>query len=108
MCAAFLLEAAKKCDKMFSATPHSTAHTVRDSNTDIRKIRDHLLEKEITTEDKKRATPAFVDPTQSGLDTLSKADWLQKHLVSTGREENLQDEQEHCEIDLNYELSDII
>lgn len=107
MCASFLLEAAKKCDEMFSVTPRSSAHTIRESNTDIRKIQEHLLEKGITTEDQQRNMPAFVDPTQSGLDTLCKGDWLHKHLESTGCEENLQDEQEHGEIELDHELSDL-
>lgn len=106
MCASFLLEAAKKCDKIFAVTPRSTAHTIRDSNVDIKKIREHLLEKGITKEDKDRTAPAFIDPTNSGLDTLCKGDWLQKHLASTGCD-NLHNEQEHDEIDLDYELSDV-
>ena len=82
-------------------------HTTRDSKTDIMKIRERLQEAAITTEDKARNIPKFVDPTHSGLDTLCKREWLQKHLASTGYEENLQDEQEQGEIDLDYELSDI-
>ena len=107
MCAPLLLEAAKRCDKIFSVPPPSTAHTTRDSKTDIMKIRERLQEAAITTEDKARNIPKFVDPTHSGLDTLCKREWLQKHLASTGYEENLQDEQEQGEIDLDYELSDI-
>lgn len=107
MCAPFLLEAAKKCDKIFSVTSQSTSHTTRDSKRDIMKIHKHLQEAGITTEDKKRKTPQFIDPTQCGLDTLCKREWLQKHLASTGCVENLQDEQENDEINLEYELSDI-
>lgn len=107
MCASFLLEAAKKCDKIFSVTPRSTAHTIRDSNTDIRKIQEHLLEKGVTTAKEQRTSPAFIDPTQTGLDTLCKSDWLEKHLAYTGCEENLQDGHEHGEVDLECELSDL-
>ena len=53
------------------------------------------------------AAPEFVDPTVSGLDTLCKGDWLQKHLASTGCDENLQEEDEHGEVDLDYELSNL-
>jgi hypothetical protein len=49
------------------------------------KIREHLPENGITTEDQERKMPAFIDPTQSGLDTLCKGEWLQKHLASTAR-----------------------
>jgi hypothetical protein len=106
MCAPFLLEAAKRCDKIFSVPPQSTAHTTRDSKADILKIQERLQEAGIITEDKKRNMPKFEDPTQNGLHTLCKKEWLQKHLAST---ENLHDEQEHFqgEIDLDYELSDI-
>lgn len=50
MCALFLLEAAKKCDKVFGVPPQSTAHTVRDAKSDIGMICQHLLDKEITKE----------------------------------------------------------
>ncbi len=105
MCALFLLEAAKKCDKVFGVPPSSTTHTVRDSKSDIQKIRNMLLEKDVTTEKSSRTTPSFVDPTTNGMATLTKGDWLQKHLVSRF-EDNLQDEH-HGEIDLDYEIADL-
>ena len=54
MCALFLLEAAKRCDKVFTVPPKSTAHTVADSKSDIRKIRERLLERDITMENSTR------------------------------------------------------
>lgn len=73
MCALFLLQAAKKCDSVFGVAPQSTAHTVRDSKADIRKIQEQLCEKGVTKENNNRNTPGpeFIDPTVSGLDTVS-------------------------------------
>lgn len=106
MCALFLLEAAKKCDKVFNVPPSSTAHTVRDSKSDIAKVRGCLLEKEITKEKDGRTTPAFLDPTEKGLSTLTKGDWLQKQL-SSGRNDHLRTENSHGEVDMDYELADV-
>lgn len=111
MCALFLLKAAKKCDAVFKVSPKSTLHTVRDSKADIKKIQQHLLEKEIT---KENITPestldkTFIDPTESGLDTLTKGVWLQQQLQSKFEisEDNLQSEQSLGELDLDYELAD--
>ena len=105
MCALFLLEAAKKCDAVFGVPPNSTAHSVRDSKSDVQKILHHLLEKEVTTEITSRTAPGFEDPTVNGLDTLTKGEWLQKQLQSKF-EDNLQSERDHNELDLNYELAD--
>lgn len=107
MCALFLLEAAKKCDEVFGVPPSSTAHTVRDSKSDIQKIRTTLLEKEVTTEKLSRKTPLFVDPTKDGMATLTKGDWLQKQLAAKC-EDYLQDEQRSGEVDIDYELADIV
>lgn len=105
MCAPFLLEAAKKCDAVFRVPPRATSHTVRDSKADIRKVMKHLVEKEITKEKVNRTTPAFIDPTISGLDTLTKGEWIKKRLQSNV-EESLQSEQSEYELDLDYELYD--
>lgn len=106
MCALFSLEAAKKCDAVFGVSQKSTSHTVRDSKADIHKIQHHLIEKEITKENTDRTSPAFIDPTVSGMDTLTKGDWLQKHLQSNV-EDNLQGDQRQYELDLDYELFDM-
>lgn len=105
MCALFLLEAAKKCDTIFKVSKKSTAHTIRDADADISKMQQRLLEKNITTEDIKRSEPGFVDPTKSGIDTLTKEEWLQKQLLSKPGD-NLQSEQSRGELDLDYELAD--
>ena len=104
MCALFLLKAAKTCDKVFAVPPQSTAHTVREFKSDIRKIHTLLIEKKIIQEDISRTTPTFVDPTESGLNTLTKGDRLKKVLIKS--DENLQNEQGHGEVDIDYELAE--
>lgn len=107
MCALFLLEAAKKCDAVFGVPTQSTAHTVRESKADIKKMQQQLLEKKVTSEDLNRTGTRFVDPTVSGLDTLTKGEWLKKQLHSIP--ENLHsDQQSRDELDnIDYELSDV-
>lgn len=105
MCALFLLEAAKKCDTAFGVPPQSTSHTVRDAKSDIGKIYQHLLDNQIAKEVKDRTTPAFIDPMESGLHTLTQGDWLQKQLRSKF-EDYLQNEESHGEVDIDYELAD--
>lgn len=104
MCALILLEAAKKCDEVFGVPPSATAHTVRDSKSDIQKITNMLLEMEVTTEKSSRTTPSFADPTKDGMAILIKGDWLQKQLAAKC-DDYLQDEQRHGEVDVDYELA---
>ena len=67
-----------------------------------------LLEKEVITEKKTdRKTPSFTDPTETGIATLTKGDWLEKQL-SAKSEINLQEEQNHGEVDMDYELADSV
>lgn len=109
MCASFLLEAAKKCDKIFSVPPRTTAHTIRSAQSDINMMAKSLIENSITLEDVNRTAPNFIDPTERGLNTLSKGDWLQRHLSSAVVSED-QENQEHGEMDNNidyYELTDL-
>ena len=101
----FLMEAAKKADRAFGAPPPSTRHTVTDASSDIKKITEHLLEKNATTEVTARSSPAFKDPTEEGWKKLSCTEWIQKILTNT-LEEDLQEEQ-RGETDLDYELYDV-
>ena len=93
MCALFLLQAAKKCDTVFKVFKKPTAHTVRDAAKDISKLLKMLLDKKITTENSGRKEPRFIDPTVSGVSTLTKGEWLEKQLTSKV-EDNLQSEQQ--------------
>ena len=100
MCALLLLEAAKKCDKVFGVHPSSIAHTTRDSKSDIAKLTNQLLEKEITMKKPDCKTPAFMDPTDSGLTTLANGKWLQKKLLSNS--DDILQEENHGEVTLDY------
>lgn len=84
MCALILLEAAKKCDEVFGVPPSATAHTVRDSKSDIQKITNMLLEMEVTTEKSSRTTPSFADPTKDGMakETGYRSNWLQNVMTT--------------------------
>ena len=111
MSAMFLLEAAKKCDAVFGVRPTSKTHTSRDSKSDVEKMTSVLLEKEISKEKSGRTTTPFTDPTEKGMTTLTKGDWLQKQLSAKCDDnlpDNLQDEQSSGDLDIEYELSDIL
>ena len=111
MCALFLLEAAKRCDRVFAVPPKSTAHTVGDSKSDIKKLEKHLLERGITTENPDRLTPAFPafeDPTEVGLNKLTKGNWLRNHLQSDFEDlQGAHGEENVGEINIDYELADV-
>lgn len=100
----FLLEAAKKIDREFGVTPKSQMHTVREANSDKRKVALHLMEKAVTKETAGRTTPKFVHPVDKGWERLSNSDWLSGVLSHTLVEE---DEVQQGELELDYELFDM-
>lgn len=103
------MEAAKKADREFCCY-QSGKHTTRDSDSDIKMMMDTLLESCVTCQQQDRKTPAFVDPTNSGMDKLFNTDWVKTTLsrMKTSDESDLQGNEDSREdIDLNYELSDI-
>ena len=109
MCALFLLEAAKTYDKVFGVHPSSTAHTTRDPSSDVRKMTKSLLEKEVIVVKSSRTSPSFVDPTKSGMATLTKGEWLQKQLAAKSEDYLQEEEGSYSEVDfddLDYELFD--
>ena len=50
LCALFLMEAAKRADSDIYVPSPSTSHTIRDSASDINKIRTYVHEKEVNRE----------------------------------------------------------
>lgn len=108
MCAMFMLEAAKRCDSVFRVPPKSTRHTVADSESDISKLQKHILQKGITQEDPNRTTPIFEDPTEIGLNKLTNDNWLSKHLTLLSSDDNPQCEQHQGEVDIDYEIADVL
>lgn len=114
----FLLDAARKTDQAFGVAPQSTAHTVRDASSDIKKMTKHLAETRVSKIIDERLTPVFTDPTESGFKTLCST-WLKdalsrSHVVynsppsvdaDTGSGDFLHGREAHNdEIDMNYEL----
>ena len=62
----FLMEAAKKADKIFGLSPQSMSHTVHSSHEDVDKMIKHLSEAKVTTVVEERSTPPFFDPIDDG------------------------------------------
>ena len=111
----FLLDAARKTDQAFGVAPQSTAHTVRDASSDIKKMTKHLAETRVTKNIEERLTPVFTDPTESGFktswlkDTLSRSHVVYNSPPSVDADTTSGDilhgrEAHNDEIDMNYEL----
>ena len=105
--ALFLLEAAKKTDREFGVTPQSRRHTIRNSIKDIQKVAQHLIENTVTTEMPGRVMPKFSHPTEAGWKRLSSSNWLEG-ILSRSLVEELETATERGEVDLDYELYDIM
>ena len=80
-------------------------HTVRSAADDIQKITQHLINKSVTLEKAGRVEPKFVHPTEKGWERMSSPDWLANVLSSSLVEE---EEIRRGEVDLDYELSDVV
>lgn len=108
LCGLFLMEVAKKIDCEFVAH-RTTAHTTLDAYKDITKIAHYLKEKGVVQESKERNSPAFIDPTDAGLDKLCNSTWISDTLdrVETGDLEK-EEMENHGTVDANYELSDVL
>ena len=108
----FLMKAAKKADEAFKVSPQSTAHTVRDASTDIERMVAYMKEKNISHELQERTGVAFSDPIEHGWKKLYNTSWIKDTLSRTSvKGEGLEDEvqeREDDDIDLNYELIDVI
>ena len=105
--ALFLMESAKKADRAFGVTPQTSAHTIRNAENEIDKMVNHLLQKDVTTEVIGHLTPEFSDPTEQGWKKLGSTDWLKGTLLKANTDD-LEVEQEMGEVDLDYELYDIL
>ena len=110
--ALFLLDAAKKADKAFCVSLSGGKHTVREACRDIKKMTNHLQEKEVTTNLENRTSPVFTNPDDAGLDKLTST-WLHEALFRTCIESDEDpssestDEETEQNIDIHYEISDI-
>ena len=107
LCALFLMDASKKVDHEFK-TRQSTAHTVRDAESDIRKLTTSLLENKVTCKNSERNSPPFTDPTNAGHKKIVTTSWVADTLLSTSADD-LQLEQNVTDLaDLTYEMTDVI
>ena len=108
----FLMKAAKKADEAFKVSPQSTAHTVRDVSKDLERMVAYMKEKNISYEVKERTGIAFSDPIEHGWKKLYNTSWIKDTLSRTsvkgGSLEDEGQEREDGDIDLNYELIDVI
>ena len=108
LCALFLMEASKKADKFFNVPPPTTAHTIRDSDKDVEKMVSHLLEAKVSTADRDWTSSPFKDPVESGWAKLWTTDWLKNALARDLAEDTPDLEAREQELDIDYELADIV
>lgn len=102
------MEAAKKADTEFGVTPRSTKHTVRDVSGDVRKMAMHLMEHTVTVQATGRTSPPFKDVTEDGFKKISQR-WLKQVLMEAAALPDDETEQTlHSEIELDYELYDVV
>ena len=104
LCALFLMEAAKRADSDFHVPPPSTSHTIRDSASDINKMRAYVHEKEVNREVAQHTSSPFIDPTDSGFKIMCKPAWIEGIL----KEEQSEEQEIQNEVSLDYELSDTV
>ena len=102
------MEASKKADKFFNLPPPTTAHTIRDSDKDIENMISHVHEAKVGTVDKDRTSPSFADPVERGWTKLWTTDWLKNALARNLVDDNPDLEQTEGELDLDYELADML
>ena len=104
MSALFLLDAAKKTDQAFGIAPQTTSHTVRDADSDIKKMRKHIIEHGVTHYIDDREVPTFIDPTDEGL-KMCNMKWLKETMVKSHVESDDVHEQGDTEdINIDYEM----
>ena len=109
--ALFLMQAAKKTDKLFKVKPQSTKHTVRDSNKDVMKMVAYLSGEKVHVEKNERNSPPFTDPTETGWKKISTTSWLNDTLTRSldivESDVQIDEDLQMEELDINdYEFSD--
>lgn len=107
MCALFLMEAAKKTDREFGCS-QSSAHTTN-AESDVTKMMRHLMDGNVAQEVPDRNAPAFEEPTQKGLQKMCNTSWIQDTLSKTAAlDDDLEVNDDNVEINLDYELADVV
>ena len=105
LCSLFFMEAAKKADQEFGVAPTSSRHTVRDASADIKKMAVHLYH--VTTQSRVNSPP-FNDSTNDGFKKMSLT-WL-KHILTQaeGNEDDTEQQNTQKEVDLDYEIFNVV
>ena len=105
--ALFLMDAAKKADHAFGITPQPSAHTVCSVENDIHKM---VMRKKVTSQVSSRADSAlpFADPTMKEWEKMSTSDWIRETVTKTHSDGDLENERSNDELDLNYEICDVV
>lgn len=75
--ALFLMDAAKKADKIMGVSPQTTSHTYSDASSDVKKMVTYLRENEVSSLIENRLSPPFEDPTSSGYKKLCSSWWME-------------------------------
>ena len=88
----------------FGVKPRSTAHPIRDSASDVDKMRSLLTERSITLESPERQSPPFTDYFHKGFTLLCKPGWIEGILQE---EEESDYSVDSNELSLEYERTDI-
>ena len=76
--------------------------------TKTEKMVSHLHQAKVSTVDKDRMAPPFTDSVQSGWIKLWTTDWLKSVLARNFVDDNTDLDQIEGELDLDYELADVI
>ena len=116
--ALFLMDAAKKADKVLGVSPQTTSHTLSDATSDVKKMVTYLRENKVSSLVENRSSPTFEDPTSNGYKKLCSS-WLKETLYRTTVSYNCPDpsdeemqaasnELEREDIELDYELFDVV
>ncbi len=101
LCGLFLMDEAKKVDRMFGV-PQSTQHTTSDATPDIFQIATYLLLEGACREDAGHKGDHVVDPMTAGSKKVAQGH-LNPYLQGTAETEEHEDPVEG-EVDLDYEI----
>ena len=118
--ALFLMDAAKKADNVLGVSPPTTSHTFSDASSDIKKMVTYLRENKVSHFTENRSSPTFEDPGYKKLCSSWFKETLYRTTVSytcpdvpdevmhSSSGERFEREMTEEDIDLDYELFDLI
>ncbi len=105
LCGMFLMDEAKKVDRMFGVM-QSSQHTTGDATSDIVKIAKYLLEEGVCKEDAEHHGDELQNPMVAGSKKVAGGH-LDKYLTGEVDTDTHEHPGERGEIDFDYELYDV-